>query len=71
MTTLIHQTDKHDWYTIRFKEHWARVHSLLFNIVPKGDKPPTNGYYQPRIPMDKNGYHNLKVRGTFIKPQCN
>ena len=70
VTTLVHQTDNHDWYTIRYRKHWAITHTLLFNIVLKDDKPPTDGYFSPLVPMNKNGYNDLKVSQTFIKSNC-
>ena len=71
MVKLVHQTEKHDWYIIRWKEKYSRTHSILYNIVDKGSKPPTTGYYQPRYIMNKMGYTDLMVYQTFQKPNCN
>ena len=70
MVKLVHQTEEHDWYIIRWKQSWSIAHSILYNIVDKGSEPPTIGYYQPRYIMDKMGYTNLKVYQTFQKSNC-
>ena len=65
---LVHQTDKHDWYKMRFrKEGWSNVHSVIYNIIPKDNPIPVSGYYSPRYIMDMKGYEDLKVGQTFEK----
>jgi hypothetical protein len=68
---LVHQTEKHDWYKERIKNFPGIGYTMLYNIVPKGEESPTSGYLQPRVIMDKKGYHNLKVFQTFNKSNCN
>ena len=70
---IVHQTEKHDWYKGRVDNFPGSGYSMLYNIVPKGEKPPNTywrNYIHPRIIMDKMGYPNLRVYQTFSKPSC-
>lgn len=65
---LVHQTTNHDFYKIRFASHddYSQI-QVVYNIVPKGDKPPTTGYYRPDTILKIKGYKKLKVFQTFEK----
>lgn len=65
MLYLTHQTKQHDFYMGWAVNTQYQQRIILYNIIPKGHKRPTSGYYQPKSIMILRGYEHLKVYEVF------